>query len=204
MKNLKAILIPLLIGVTIFSVVNFFFTQKEKNDLVRVLSDIKAQVGALENEKQVLLANIEKNKAIQNALSEENVDLKSALNVTQGQLTELDIKFQEAQKKLEQLVSLQAENEVLRAQKDNLSLQVAQIVQEKDALQEKFNSLSELKKAIVELKKKMRLARKSSRKIEVQLKKKETTRVFGNRGFLVKDGKSTFSPKINIEVVPIP
>ena len=55
MKNYKTILIALLIGITIFSVVKYVFSIKEKYDLLGSLNQLKTQVTDLEKEKQNLL-----------------------------------------------------------------------------------------------------------------------------------------------------
>jgi regulator of replication initiation timing len=85
-----------------------------------------------------------------------------------------------AQYKLEHLNSqfsiLKAENNALLEDKQRLS-------QENDEMKMKLSSVNELRKAIRELKLKPRI-------------------IEGNKGYLIKDGQPTVTPKVKIEVVP--
>lgn len=192
MKNYKFILVAFLIGITIFSVLRYSLSLKEKYDLLRSLERVKDEVSALQIEKQNLLQELEKEKQLQEQL----LTLKDNLEASKDRLTKLFGDFERAQKTVEQLDSqislLKAENTALRKEKDNLQLQ-------RDDLEARLSSLPELKKAIRELKIKMRRV-----KTEIEKKKKTETVIEGNRGFLIKDGKSTYPLyKVRIEVMPL-
>jgi hypothetical protein len=87
----------------------------------------------------------------------------------------------------------------LKDEGENLKTQLSQASQEKDILQAKLNSLEELKKVIRELKIKIRQA-----KIELLRKNNVPLTKEGNRGFVIKNGKSTYPTRVKIEVNPAP
>jgi len=197
MKNIKFILTPLLIGITIFSIFRYVLSIKEKYDLLNSLKSLKEQVVALEVEKQNLSQELDQATELQQELSEDISRLKDNLKASYGRLTKLFADFERVHQAIEQLDSqnslLKAENAALREETNNLDL-------EKENLQARLSSLTELKKAIRELKLKMR-------KVKTEIKEKVTTEevIEGNRGFLVKDGKSTHPLlKVRIEVTPLP
>jgi len=196
-KNYKIILIFLLVGITIFSVFKYLVTLKEKYDLVENLNQVKGQVASLEQA-------IEKEKEMQNTLAQENLTLKDELKANTDKLTQLDADLQNAQKTIEQLTSQialsKAENTALREEKDKLTQDLTQISQERDTLKARLSSIPELKSTIKEVKIQMHktkvLMREVTRKIRV---------IEGNRGFLMKNGKTTYPiTKIKIKVMPAP
>ncbi len=203
-KNYKIILTALLVGITIFSVFKYVAALKEKYDLLKNLNQIKGQVASLELEKQNLLQAIDKEKELEKAFAQENLTLKDELKANTDKLTQLDADLQNAQKTIEQLTSQialsQAENTALREEKDKLTQDLTQISQERDALKSRLSSIPELKKTIKEVKMQIRKAKVVIREIA-----KKRRVIEGNRGFLVKNGKTTFPiTKIKIEVMPAP
>lgn len=202
-KNFKIILIAFLIGITIFSVFKYISSLKEKYDLLNTLSQIKEQVAVLENDKQNLSQTLEKERQLQQKLTDENSRIQADLRASEEKLTKLDAEFIQTKNSIQELSSqlsaLKAENAALIEEKNNLNIQLTQVVQEKDALKARLSSISELKKAIRELKIQVR-------KVGKELKQKvKTERIIeGNRGFLIKNGKSTYPAKVKIEVKPLP
>jgi len=202
MKNYGVILIALLTGITIFSVFKYVSSLREKNDLTLALSQIKNQATALENERQNLLQELEKEKQLQQQLHEENTGLKESLMEGEEKLAKINADFAHTQEVLEQLNSqlanLKEENTLLKEEKDKMNIQLAEVTQEKDDLKARFSSVAGLKKAIRELKIRMRKVG-----VEIKRKVKYEKIIEGNRGFLIKDGKTTFPTKVKIEVVPV-
>jgi len=199
--RLKNILIALLVTLTLFSVFKYIYSIKEKYELLNILNQTKEQAAALENEKQNLLQELEKEKELQQKLSQENSAFKDSIRLSEEKLAQLDADFVQAQKTIEQLNSnfslLKAENIALIEKKNTLNTKLSQVSQEKDALQVKLSSIAELKKAIKELKRQMR-------KVGTVIREKIRTNkiIEGNRGFLIKDGKFTYPAKVKIEVTP--
>jgi len=172
----KNILITILLAVTILVVFWYIFT-------------LRKQVAILEIQKQNLLQDVEKEKQLQQKFSLENAELKSNLSGVKKKLNKVLNDYSASKKSMEDLnqkLSIsQAENTALREENENIKA--------------KLSSVAALKKAMLEL-------RKQATKVVGQMKKKvQTQRLLeGNRGFVVKDGKSTYPAKIKIEVIPAP
>lgn len=193
---LKNSLMVLLVSITIFSVLKYVTSLKEKYDLLNSLEQTKEQVATLEEEKQNLSQTLEKEKELQQKVVQQNSALKDYLRASKERLTELFADYRETQETIEQLDSkvslLKAENTALTEEKER-------VTQENEDLEAKISSIVELRKAIRELRRQMR-------KVGVELKQKVTADKIreGNRGFLLKDGQPTSPAKVKIEVIPAP
>jgi chromosome segregation ATPase len=203
MKDYKVVLIALLAGITIFSGFKYFSALREKYDLMANLNQVNSQVTALENEKQSLMQNLDKEKELQKVLSQENLQFKDDLQLNKDKLTQIEGEFQAAQKTVEELNSqvsaVKAENTALRDQIEGLKVEVTQVSQDREALKARLSSITELKKAIKELRQQIRKAKKA-----VTIRTKEGEIILGNLGFIIKDGKPTYPSKVRIEVEPLP
>lgn len=177
MKIYKVILVALLVGVTIFSVFKYVSSLKEKRAILEILNQTKDQLQALE---------------------QENLGLKDSLKVTAEKLAKKEEDFNQARQDIQELTSeiaiLKSENTSLKEEEVKLKAQLTSVSQEKDNLQARLSSIAELKKAIRELKRQMRVVRK---KIEDKI-------IYGNRGYLIKDGKPTYPAQVKIEVISVP
>jgi len=191
---LKNTLIVLLLAIALFSIIRYILSIKE-------VSQAKEQVAILEIEKQNLLQELEKEKELQQNLTKENSGLKDNIKASRRRLTKLFREVKDTQKAIEDLNSrfsiLKAENTALIEEESILKLKLSQVSQENDSMKVKLSSVAELKQAIRELKIKMRQS-------IVNQYKKLTQIVEGNRGYIIKDGKSTYPAKIKIEVRPAP
>lgn len=194
MKVPKIILIAALCVISIFSAFRYIAGQKEKRILLNSLREIEQQVTNLEKDKQVLQNTIEKEKELQKQLSEENKGLKEDLYATEDKLIKASDDFNQAQKSLEEL---NLELSLLKDERDRMMIQLSEVSQEKDVLKAKVSSVAELKKAIRELKIQMR-----SVPHEIKKKARAYTITEGNRGFMIKNGVPTYTPKIKIKVEP--
>lgn len=183
-KNLALIL---LLAVTIFSMLRYLSELKERYRLADSLALSQDKVATLTQEKQNLLQEIKKEKEINEQLALKNTHLKDYLKAAKIRLTRL---FQDNSKTKNELEELDAKFAVLKAENRALIDSHKRLYVEKEEFRMKLNSVVELKKAMKELKSKRRKV--SARKIE------------GNRGFIIKDGQSTSSEKIIIEVIPAP
>lgn len=196
MKKYKIILVILLVAVALFSTFKYILTLKEKYALLANLNLLKMQVIALEKEKQNLLQTIEKEKELQQKLTQENLGLKDSLKTSEEKLAEFNTDLIQAQKTIEELSSqitaIKLENTALKDEKEKLFLKLNQVLQEKEVLKPK-KAIEELKKPVYQTKR------------EIKKPSKSKIPPLGNRGFLIKDGKSTYpSTKIRIEVEPAP
>ena len=190
------ILIVLLAALTLFSVTRYIILQKENYFLYSNLKQIRKEIGLLEIQRQKLLQTIEKQ-------NQESSGIRENLKASEDKLVKMEADFNQAQKTIEGLnvltSSLKAENANLKDQNQNLKTQFSQVSKEKDVLQAKLGSLGELKKTIREIKIKIRQAKLDLLKQNVALETKQ-----GNRGFIIKGGKSTYPTKVIIEVKPAP
>jgi DNA repair exonuclease SbcCD ATPase subunit len=200
-KYSRIILIALLLGITASSIFKYVYALKEKYELLNTVNQIKAQLSALEAERQVILGDLDKEKQLSQQLIQESTVLKDDLKTREEKIAQLSTDVAYAQKIVEELNSqvsiLKAENMAVRDQNNGLTVKLSQVSQEKEALQLRLSSVAELKKAIRELKKQMR-------KVHSEIKFKEEVAggkvLEGNRGFLVKNGKPTYPTKVKIEV----
>jgi len=201
-KNiLKNSLIALLVAITIFSVFKYLSSLKEKYGLLHSLNQVKEQVVALEKDKQNLLEELEKEKELEAELNTRAAELKGYLKAGKKRLSRLFMERAEAQKKIEdlsfKLVLVKAENLALVKQRTKLNTQLAQLTQESSGLKVKLSSITELKKAIKQLtKNKTKVYARLNQEVRAPLN------IEGNRGFLIKGGKSTYPVKVRIEVAP--
>lgn len=192
----KNIVIILLLTITVFSVYKFISSLREKYELLKSLNITKEQVAVLEEEKQNLLQEIEKDKLLQQKLTEQNLGLKEYLMAGKARLAKLFKAYGQTQKDIGQINSkfsiLKAENTALLDEKER-------IVKENESLKAKLTSAIELKNAIRQLK-------KQAQRVGIQIIKKTDTRktLEGNQGYVIKDGKLYNPAKVKIEVIPAP
>jgi len=192
---IKNMLIAFLATLAIFSAFRYISALKEQCLLTDGIREANEQVAVLENQNQNLLQQLEKEKAAQEELIQKNSQLKDILAASKDRLAGL---FKDATTLNSQVALLKAENTALTEQREKLKAQLAQSHQENEQLNEKLNSIAELKKAIRQIKKKMHTV---ATKIQETANKKEII-VEGNRGFIIKDGEAIYPAKVKIEVAP--
>jgi chromosome segregation ATPase len=204
MKNKKAIIIAVLAGITVFCVYKYIASVQENNSLSVNIQRLNIDIQALEGEKNGLVADLGREKEINNALNQDIAGLKDNLTQSQEIIVKLETDFQDSRKAIEDLNSafslVKAENTALRDQVQGLQLDISQTKAEKEQMQAQLSSIAELKKVIKDLRHKTRLVKKQ---VQNRIETKEKM-VLGNNGFLVKNGKSTFFGMIKIEVEPLP
>lgn len=195
-EQVKNITIILLLTITIFSVYKFISSLGEKYELLNSLNQAKEQLATLEEDKQNLLQEIEKDKQLQQKLTQQTLGLKEYLKAGKERLSKLFKAYNGSEKVVGQLNS---QLSLLKAENTALSGEKKQITQENESLKAKLSSVLELKKAIKELK-------KQAQKVGIQIiKKTDTTKTLkGNQGYVIKDGKALTPTKVIIEVVPAP
>lgn len=204
MKNIKAIVIAVLAGVTVFCVYKYIASVKENYSLSANIRQLNSDVKALEDEKNGLFKDLDREKEINSVLNRDITGLKDNLSQSKEKLAQLETDFVASQKAVEELSSefslVKAENTALREQVQELELDISQAKSDKEQMKARLSSIKELKKAIKELRQKASLAKRQVRQ-RIEIKEKI---ILGNNGFLVKDGKSSFGGSIKIEVEPLP
>jgi len=208
MKELKGILIAVLLGITIFSGYKYILSIKEKNDLVADLAKVTGRVTDLEAERQVMKTDLASARQLQDELTQANQGLKNDLQAGQDKMAQLSASLLSSQKSIEDLnarfLAVEEENQASRAQIDSLKLEVAQVLLEKENLQARFNSIDELKKALKDLRLRKTNTPTEKKTInEVKDSAAEDKTSDGNGGFIVKDGKFTYLSRVRIEVEPL-
>lgn len=181
---IKNLVLILLLGVAAFSMVRYVSELKARFRLQNSLIQAQSEIIGLAQEKQNLLQELGKERGLKEELAAKNLYLKSNLRASKDRMSRLFRDNWQAQNALEETSAkftvLKAENKVLiESRKRSYA--------ENDQLKFKLGSVAELKKAIRALRSKRPEA--SGREAA------------GNRGFLIKNGRST-TEKIKIEVVP--
>jgi len=200
-KNLKLALLALLIGITIFSVIQYGSSLQEKYHLRKAVGQLKTEVEALNKENKQLQEALKEDKELQDALSQQNADLKEYLKASKKRMAKLFSSLKKAEKTASNFEELKSENKALIRSRCKMKADYLQAMKENEDLKAKMNSLDELKNAIRELKHRMRNVKDNiQQKTAKKTSQNETAE--GNRGFVIKDGKPTQSAKIKIEVAP--
>ena len=181
MKKLGGLIIVFLLGLSIFSLFSYIRMIKERDSLKALVNELKLELEEIWQERQVLQEEIVREKEEKEKLTKEREDIEKVLRITEEKLAKINQELDLAQANVE---FLKKENLFLRSK-------YRSIAKEKEELQSKLNSLEELKKAIRELR----------RRRKRQISEEE---IVGNRGFLIKDGRSTYIPKHRIRVIPVP
>lgn len=178
---LKNIALILLLGIAAFSMVKYVSELKARYMLQDSLTQAQGQIAALLQEKQNLLQDLKKEKELNEQLELKITNLKDYLRASKNRISRL---FQSNARNQEALEDINTRSSILKAENRALIESRRRFYLENEEFKSKLNSVVELKKAIKELKIKNRKA------------------LEGNRGFLIKDGQSTTSDKIKIEVIP--
>ncbi|MGB4520690.1 MAG: hypothetical protein WBI28_02005 [Candidatus Omnitrophota bacterium] len=193
-KNTKSLVILLLTGITIFSVYKYVVSLKDNLSLAKQLNQIKEQAFVLEQEKQNLLESLEKEKAWGKKLEHEGSGLKNSLRAREEKVQDLISDFSQTQKVIDDL-GVQISS--LKTEKEQLKADLSKVSRENENFRSKLSSIKKLKKAMLELKEQVTKVKKEVRQ-KINIEKLSE----GNRGFVIRDGKPTFSAKVRIEVNP--
>ena len=195
-KSFLILLIALLVGINIFFLYQYTQVLTARHNLETDLTASRQETNALKDKANNLQAEVESEK-------QRRQTIEAELNATEEKLRELNIKLSEAPEEIGRLnteiASLGENNLALQKEKEELVSRLNILYQEKQALEAKLGSLVELKKAVRDLKAKMFAAKVKKEKPGDACQLAE-----GNRGYLIKDGKSTWRSKVRIEVLPAP
>ncbi len=136
-----------------------------------------------------------------------NLNLESAnkqLEATNQQLEDANKQLTLAKTQLEKLKILEADNADLSFVKQELERKILNLENEKQVIEAKLHSLTELRKLVRQVK-----AEIHEQNIQQYFAKKQQQKEFdeqaaliGNRGFITKGNKSTYKATIRIEVKP--
>lgn len=190
MKNSRLILVVLvafLAGASVYTGASLVSSIQEKNALIQNIDNLNNQLASLEKQKQNFLQEIEKGKKQIEDARLKNLELAHKLKEAEDSLLNLD---SESGRFLQEIGEY-------KSQIQSLNLKIERLEEEKDSLIKRLNILSDQSEAMEKLEQKIRA-------LEEKLSKKEEgAQVYqGNRGFIIKEGQSTYPSKIKIEVTP--
>ncbi len=206
MKYFKFILIAFLLGACIFSVMGYISAVKDKYAMQDALEDNKIRLSDLEIERQTLLESIAKEKSRFAALTRIHLTLKKNIKAGNQRITGLFAEIEAINKSMDNLKTevlfLKAENSAIRAEGERLKIDLVKMLEQEEPVVEQWQPVIENKEVEPALKKekKTRLLKAVEEK---QISRKIEERIIeGNRGYLLKDGKSVAFIKVRIEVNP--
>lgn len=170
----------------------------------------------VEREKQRVAKAYEEARRLATQLSEErerlNGQLVEAQQTVEGQAgamaslrKELDGLQHRLTESLTELASLQREHVRLREEHGTLATQLSSTITENQQLQSRLSSLKELRLAIREVHWKISAQRLASWRARLQARREvdRDLTLAGNRGYVVREGKSTLSgsPRLHVHVL---
>lgn len=180
----------------------FYFSSALKDALyLRDQINFKdSQIKTLQQERQDMLNVLNQAMSKKSEIARKNAILKEYLRQADKKVRKIDAEFQKALLRAEELNSqialLKQENVDLHSSNEQLKREKALMVEENEQLKSRLASIPELKRAIRELRTKARQT--------VAKTRNKVTQFLGNRGYVIKDGRSTYpQKKIRIEVIPV-
>ncbi|MGD9015640.1 MAG: hypothetical protein PVI33_06430, partial [Candidatus Omnitrophota bacterium] len=183
-------LIAFLATVALFSTVKYIQLAEEKRKLLTDVEQIWNRISSLEGQRDDLTQEL-KEKGL----------VEAYLGLAEKEISQINAKLIEAKNTIIKLqlsmAELEEEKQKLNLEANRLSSEAKRLSNEKAWLESRFNSLQELKKAIREIKKEIYSVKKDMRKRIDTL-----ATAGGNRGYIVKDGESTYRRKVKIRVIP--
>lgn len=194
MKKERQVLYALLIGglvVIFFLGLNYFVLIKERNVMSKQLKLLEVEVN---NYKAELDAEQKEFALKVSQMLAEKEALQNELTVIRTKFEETKVLLVNVKKDMD---FLKEDNKVLSEKASGLETKLLDLNEEKLELQRRITSLKELQKAIKDARKRERELRRAEKKLKAQVLSNT-----GNRGYLVKEGKSTATPKFIIRVLP--
>lgn len=174
-----------------------------ENENLKVYKDLKRVKNTLAETQEILLDMEEENAVIKEALKSERADLRKARNL-------IEQKEAEAKRLADRNSEVVSENRLLKDKFNAMYvefLEMKKTLSSMEALRETMRDLrSSTKKngKTFSLADSSRVERRALRKkAESRQEKDKDTEVVGNSGYLIRDGQSTYVPKVRIKVVPV-
>lgn len=189
-KNMLVLIFSLMIGAVIFSAVRYLAVSHAKTRLEYELSQVKEHAWFLEGQ-------LKQDEELISGLNEEKRLLTDTLKEKESRVSQLEQKNTQNQ---EHIFSLVNEIEGARKQRDKTMKDLSAKQEKLRELETKLQSIPELKKAIIEVKTRMRNRRLKANPRSVAPGWISEAEI--NCGYLLRDGVSTYKPRIKIEVIP--
>ncbi|TAN62762.1 hypothetical protein EPN16_00945 [bacterium] len=189
-KNMLVLIFSLMIGAVIFSVVRYIAVYQAKARLEYELSQVKEHAWFLEGQ-------LKQDEELISGLNEEKRLLADTLKEKESRISQLEQKNTQSQ---EHIFSLVNEIEGARKQRDKTMKDLSANQEKLRELQARLQSIPELKKAIKEVRMRTR-----NRRLETNHRPAPLGRISeaeSNLGYLLRNGVSTYKPRVKIEVTP--
>jgi len=198
-KNKIFFVIAFLIGISLYSLFKYITIFYEKKAILSDWAQMKSEVLLLNTLKEHLTNQLQEKTRIINEKEKAQQELLRQLNIKDEKIIQVEALLNKTQEQMEELKqkidTLQSQNNSLAEENRLLLEKIDKINQEHASLLSRWQSIEELRKAIIQLKRKIYLQRKQASKVEGKA-------IQGNRGYIIKDGRPTLSLKVKIEVVP--
>jgi len=204
-KRVGTIVVCIFVGVGIFAFSealsqhrsNQALTWQIENTLKPRLAQLEKETIQLKEEKSRLSDDLDDAKNKIGALQEENATIEETLSKKKEEFAALQKSYSEKERAFqdisEQMGELQGENAIL---KDKITAMFLELKE----LRESLSSVEELRERIRSLRGEVKKKDKFSSRSD--LGQRELTSA-GNKGYMMRGGKSTYTPKVTIRVTPI-
>ncbi|MCM8792346.1 MAG: hypothetical protein NC826_04330 [Candidatus Omnitrophica bacterium] len=193
------IIIAFLIGLTLFSLFQYVKVYYEKEGIIKELNEKETQIVQLNRLKEALSIQLDEKNNLITQKENQLQNLLKELDDKEGKLAKVEELLNKTQRDVEDLQqkieTLQSQNDSLVKERNDLLEKLDKLNQDYSVLLSRWQSIEELRKAIIQLKKKRYLGRIRSIKTENKI-------IEGNRGYIIKDGISTLPSKVKIKVIP--
>lgn len=194
-KNIgRDFVIAALLVIVVICLYNLSAYRAQRDEARSALNQAEDDVRQLKEQTLNLMEGLEKEKTSQERRHRDNAYLQGYARASKQRLIKL---FRRQQLLQEDLARVSEKFSLSQAENEALAQDKSMLAHENKEMKDKLGSISELKKAIIELRKQMRTTAADRRTA-----RRNDTQSYGNRGYLVKDGKSTYSAQFRIEVIP--
>lgn len=203
---MKKLIIKIVIAIFIAAAVNFTW---EYFRLLKVTQRLASELGRTKAFATHLKIQLDDQVVLNKRLEEDKVLLGRALASAQEEISMSKSAIDKLEQDLDGLkihvAALEKNNALLRLRMDNLTIakkrledHLEQLLVQKENLEARFYSTTELKKALKYLKD------NPSEQRDYMERKKDmpASASTGNEGYIIKKGDTTYKPNINVKVLP--
>lgn len=198
-KTIVIILVSIFIGVAFFSFSQAISLFRSRESLRFDIDNIYTpKIAKLEEENIRINKDLVQTQNSLTAVENENMSIKQELEIKDDNLRKFKTDLQEKEKAFDEIknkyTELIDENNLLKEKITSMFLELKK-------MRDTLSSVGALKEKIGSLKKSGLKKKKKINKSKPQLPSDLT--LYGNRGYLIKDGKTTYVPKVKIQVRPV-
>ena len=202
LRTFSIIFVCIFIGVGIFSfseALSQFRTNKSlswqiNNTYKPRLAKLEKDYHKLEKEKSQIVEDLAESRSSISLLEEENAAITETLIKKRDELKSLQSSYKEKKdefiKVVKQYSDIQKDNMMLRDKITAMFLEIKEMRQTLSSVEELRDKIRELRSGI-------------KKNDDYNQQGEQGVALVGNGGFLIRNGKSTYSPKVTISVTPV-